>query len=196
MGKNENTEIESSKNETPENSEIDQEIDVEEISVDELIKELEESRKHTDEYLDTLQRLQAEFDNYIKRVDKEKTDLIAYANSDLISELIDVMENLQRGIESAKDSNDIESVIKGMEMVCTQLKGILESKGLRPIEATGQKFDPYYHEAMMKTPSDEYPNNTVIEEFQKGYKIKERVVRYSKVRVSVDENKNNNNKDT
>jgi molecular chaperone GrpE len=196
MGKNENTEIESSKHETPENSEIDQEIDVEEISVDELIKELEESRKHTDEYLDTLQRLQAEFDNYIKRVDKEKTDLIAYANSDLISELIDVMENLQRGIESAKDSNDIESVIKGMEMVCTQLKGILESKGLRPIEATGKKFDPYYHEAMMKTPSDEYPNNTVIEEFQKGYKIKERVVRYSKVRVSVDENKNNNNNDT
>ena len=78
-----------------------------------------------------------------------------------------------------------------MEMVCTLLKGILVSKGLRPIEAAGQKFDPYYHEAMMKIPSDEYPNNTVIEEFQKGYKIKDRVIRYSKVSVSVDENKSN-----
>lgn len=195
MGKKKDTEIESSKNEPLEDSDFDQEIDVEEISVDEHFKELEDSRKRAGEYLDSLQRLQAEFDNYKKRVDKEKADLIEYANTNLISELIDVMENLERGVASAKDSDDIESVVKGMEMVYTQLKGILESKGLKPIEAEGKKFDTYYHEAMMKTPSDEYPNNTVIEEFQKGYKIKDRVIRYSKVRVSVDEN-NNNNKNT
>ncbi|MBE0523074.1 MAG: nucleotide exchange factor GrpE [Methanosarcinales archaeon] len=175
MGKNEDTEIESSNSENPE-----------------MDKEIEATKKRADEYLDSLQHLQAEFDNYKKRVDKEKKDLIEYANSDLISELIDVMENLERGVASARDSDDIESVVKGMEMVCTLLKGILESKGLRPIEAAGQKFDPYYHEAMMKTPSDEYPNNTVMEEFQRGYKIKDRVIRYSKVSVSVDENKNNN----
>lgn len=190
MGKNKDTKVESSKNEPLED--FDQETDVEEISVDEHFKELEESRKRADEYLDSLQRLQAEFDNYKKRVDKEKADLIEYANTNLISQLIDVMENLERGVVSAKDSDDIESVVKGMEMVCIQLKGILESKGLKPIEAEGKKFDTCYHEAMMKTPSDEYPNNTVIEEFQKGYKIKDRVIRYSKVRVSVDENKNNN----
>ncbi len=77
-------------------------------------------------------------------------------------------------------------------MVSTQLKDILGSRGLKPIEAVGKKFDPHYHEAMMMTPTDEYPYNTVIEEFQQGYMIKDKVIRYSKVRVSVNENNSNN----
>lgn len=192
MEKNEDIEIESSKDDTFEIYEEIKETEAEERTVEELIQSLEDTKKLADEYLDRLQRLQAEFDNYKKRLDREKAEFIEYANANLISELIDVMENLERGINSAKESDDKASIVRGMELVYTTFKDILESKGLKPIEAEGLKFDPYYHEAMMKTPTDEYPNNTVIEEFQRGYRIKDRIVRYSKVRVSVDENKKNN----
>lgn len=191
MGKNKDVEVDPLSNDTLEDSE-EQMVETEEITVEEPISEMEESGRLVSEYLDHLQRLQAEFDNYKKRVDREKAELIEYASAELVSELIDIMENLQRGVASAKGSDDIDSIVKGMEMVSTQLKDILGSRGLKPIEAVGKKFDPHYHEAMMMTPTDEYPYNTVIEEFQQGYMIKDKVIRYSKVRVSVNENNSNN----
>lgn len=191
MGKNKDVEVDPSSNDTLEDSE-EQMVETEEIIVEEPISALEESGRLASEYLDHLQRLQAEFDNYKKRVDREKTELIEYASAELVSELIDIMENLERGVASAKGSDDIDSIVKGMEMVSTQLKDILCSRGLKPIEAVGKKFDPHYHEAMMMTPTDEYPYNTVIEEFQQGYMIKDKVIRYSKVRVSVNENNSEN----
>ncbi|MCD4767870.1 MAG: nucleotide exchange factor GrpE [Methanosarcinales archaeon] len=191
MGKNKDVEVDLSSNDTVEDSE-EQMVETEEITVEEPISTLEESGRLASEYLDHLQRLQAEFDNYKKRVDREKAELIKYASAELVSELIDIMENLERGVVSAKGSDDIDSIVKGMEMVSTRLKDILGSRGLRPIEAVGKKFDPHYHEAMMMTPTDEYPYNTVIEEFQQGYMIKDKVIRYSKVRVSVNENNNEN----
>lgn len=190
MGKNKDVEVDPSSNDTLEDSE-EQMVETEEITVEEPISEMEESGRLASEYLDHLQRLQAEFDNYKKRVDREKAELIEYASAELVSELIDIMENLERGVASAKGSDDIDSIVKGMEMVSTQLKDILGSRGLKPIEAVGKKFDPHYHEAMMMTPTDEYPYNTVIEEFQQGYMIKDKVIRYSKVRVSVNENNSN-----
>ena len=191
MGKNKDVEVDLSSNDTVEDSE-EQMVETEEITVEEPISALEESGRLASEYLDHLQRLQAEFDNYKKRVDREKAELIEYASAELVSELIDIMENLERGVASAKGSDDIDSIVKGMEMVSTQLKDILGSRGLKPIEAVGKKFDPHYHEAMMMTPTDEYPYNTVIEEFQQGYMIKDKVIRYSRVRVSVNENNNEN----
>lgn len=191
MGKNKDVVVDPSSNDTLEDSE-EQMVETEEITVEEPISEIEESGRLASEYLDHLQRLQAEFDNYKKRVDREKAELIEYASAELVSELIDIMENLERGVASAKGSDDIDSIVKGMEMVSTQLKDILGSRGLKPIEAVGKKFDPHYHEAMMMTPTDEYPYNTVIEEFQQGYMIKDKVIRYSKVRVSVNENNSNN----
>jgi len=191
MGKNKDVEVDLSSNDTVEDSE-EQMVETEEITVEEPISELEESGRLASEYLDHLQRLQAEFDNYKKRVDREKAELIEYASAKLVSELIDIMENLERGVTSAKESDDIDSIVKGMEMVSIQLKDILGSSGLKPIEAVGKKFDPHYHEAMMMTPTDEYPYNTVIEEFQQGYMMKDKVLRYSKVRVSVNEDNNEN----
>jgi len=191
MGKNKDVEVDPLSNDTLEDSE-EQMVETEEITVEEPISALEESGRLASEYLDHLQRLQAEFDNYKKRVDREKSELIEYASAELVSELIDIMENLERGVASAKGSDDIDSTVKGMEMVSTQLKDILGSRGLKPIEAVGKKFDPHYHEAMMMTPTDEYPYNTVIEEFQQGYMIKDKVIRYSKVRVSVNENNSEN----
>jgi molecular chaperone GrpE len=191
MGKSKDVEEDPSSNDTVKDSE-EQRGETEEITVEELKNALEESCRLASEYLDHLQRLQAEFDNYKKRVDREKAEFIEYASAELVSELIDIMENLERGVSSAKESGDIDSIVKGMEMVSTQLKDILVSRGLKPIEAVGKKFDPHYHEAMMMTPTDEYPYNTVIEEFQRGYMIKNKVIRYSRVRVSVNENNNDN----
>ena len=191
MGKNKDVEVDPLSNDTVKDSE-EQMVETEETTVEELTIALEESDRLALEYLDHLQRLQAEFDNYKKRVDREKKELIEYANAELVSELIDIMENLERGVASAKGSDDIDSIVKGMEMVSTRLKDILGSRGLKPIEAVGKKFDPHYHEAMMMTPTDEYPYNTVIEEFQQGYMIKDKVIRYSRVRVSVNENNNEN----
>ncbi|MDF1531994.1 MAG: nucleotide exchange factor GrpE [Methanosarcinales archaeon] len=158
--------------------------DSEECSLEKLACELSESRTLALDYLNHLQRLTAEFDNYKKRMDKERTEIIEYANVNLVAELIDVMENMERGIASARESQDRDSILKGMEMVYNQLKSILESKGLEPIDAVGQKFDHQCHDAMMKETSDECPDNTVLEEFQRGYRIKGRVVRYSKVKIS------------
>jgi molecular chaperone GrpE len=191
MGKNKDVEVDPLSNDTVKDSE-EQMVETEETTVEELTIALEESDRLALEYLDHLQRLQAEFDNYKKRVDREKKELIEYANAELVSELIDIMENLERGVASAKESGDIDSIVKGMEMVSNQLMDILGSRGLKPIEAVGKKFDPHYHEAMMMTPTDEYPYNTVIEEFQQGYMMKDKVLRYSRVRVSVNENNNEN----
>jgi molecular chaperone GrpE len=191
MGKNKDVEVDPFSNDTVEDSE-EELFETEETTVEKLTIALEESSQLASEYLDHLQRLQAEFDNYKKRVDREKKELIESASTELVSELIDIMENLERGVTSAKESDDIDSIVKGMEMVSTQLKDILGSRGLKPIEAVGKKFDPRYHEAMMMTPTDEYPYNTVIEEFQQGYMIKDKVLRYSRVRVSVTKNNNEN----
>ncbi len=169
-----------------------EELSIEEVlerSVEELACELDESRGLVLDYLNHLQRLTAEFDNYKKRTDKERAEIIEYASFDLVAELIDVMENMERGIASARESQDMDSILKGMEMVYNQLKNILESRGLEPIDAVGQKFDHQCHEAMMKEQTDECPNNTVIEEFQRGYRIKDRVVRYSKVKLSENKEK-------
>ena len=163
--------------------------EVVERSVEELACELAKSQTLALDYLNHLQRLTAEFDNYKKRTDKERAEIIEYASFDLVVELIDVMENMERGIASVRESQDRDSILKGMEMVYNQLKSILESRGLEPIDAVGQKFDHQCHEAMMKEPSDECPNNTVIEEFQRGYRIKDRVVRYSKVKLSENKEK-------
>lgn len=191
MGKNKDVEVDLSSNDTVEDSE-EQMVETEEITVEEPISALEESSQLASEYLDHLQRLQAEFDNYKKRVDREKKELIEYASAELVSELIDIMENLERGVASAKESDNIDSIVKGMEMVSTQLKDILGSRGLKPIESVGKKFDPHYHEAMMMIPTDEYPYNTVIEEFQQGYMMNDKVLRYSRVKVSVNVNNNEN----
>ncbi len=122
MGKNKDVEVDPLSNDTVKDSE-EQMVETEETTVEELTIALEESDRLALEYLDHLQRLQAEFDNYKKRVDREKKELIEYANAELVSELIDIMENLERGVASAKGSDDMDSIVKGMEMVSTRLNG-------------------------------------------------------------------------
>lgn len=150
----------------------------------ELIKELETTKSQFNEEKDRCLRLSAEFDNFRKRTLKEREEFIKYANEKLILELIDILENLERGLENAKKSENKDKLIEGMELIYKQFKNVLEKNGLVPIKAVGEKFDPYKHEAMMQTLTDEYDEGTVLEEFARGYMLNNKVIRYSKVKVS------------
>lgn len=132
------------------------------------------------ELTETLQRLQAEFENYKKRAEKERQEFSNYAKADLIAKLLPLLDTFEIALKSTKDH---EKFAKGMEMVFAQFFSALEAEGLRPIEAQGKKFDPYYHEVLLKQKSDK-EDGIVLEELQKGYMFKDRVLRYSKVKVS------------
>ena len=146
----------------------------------ELIKHLDEKEKKIDELTDTLKRLQAEFENYKKRADKEKIGFAKFANAGVISQMLPVLDSFEIAL---KNTNDKEKFIEGMKMIYAQFHSILEAEGLMPIKAVGEKFDPYRHEVLMKEESDK-PEDTILEEFQKGYMLNDKVLRHSKVKIS------------
>jgi molecular chaperone GrpE len=148
----------------------------EESRIEALEKELEDQK-------DKMLRLAAEFDNYKKRTAREYATLIESANLDLIRSLLDILDNFRRALASAKDA-DAEAIFKGMEMIYNQFDALLKERGLEEIEAEGQPFDPELHEAVMTTQTDEVPEDYVVSELQKGYMMKGRVVRHSKVAVA------------
>jgi molecular chaperone GrpE len=149
-------------------------LDLEGLDPEELRELLEEARREAEERLDQLLRCRAELDNTIKRAAREKEALSGRASEKLISKLLPVLDSLD---QAAKQ-------VEGMERVRKQLLDVLKTEGLSPIEAQGEKFDPYRHEALMMVESDEYEEGTVTEEVQRGYAMNGRVIRFSKVLVS------------
>lgn len=149
-----------------------------------LQAELEQSKKQAEEYYAHLQRLQAEFDNYRKRTQKEKEDFVKYASERVVEALLPVLDNFERAVQASKANQDFNSFAQGVEMIFKQMQTTLAKEGLTAIEAVGQPFDPNLHEAVLQVDSEEYPENTVVEELQKGYYLKEKVIRPSMVKVS------------
>jgi molecular chaperone GrpE len=135
------------------------------------------------EYRNRLAYLQADFENYRKRNEREKEEFRKYANEALIIELVDVYENLERALEIARKSGD-QKMTKGIEMVYGQMKSVFEKYGLKPIQAAGKKFDPHLHEAMLQEKSQDVDEDTVLEEYQRGYTLNSKVIRCAKVKVS------------
>ena len=142
------------------------------------------------ELTDILQRTQAEFENYKKRVDKEKQEFVKYSKAEIIQKLLPIIDTFEIALKNNKDN---EKFVKGMDMVYAQLISLLHSEGLKPIESLGKKFDPYLHEAMLKEKSEK-DEGTVLEELQKGYMLNDKVLRHSKVKVSEKDNKKESNK--
>lgn len=132
------------------------------------------------ELLETLQRVQAEFENYRKRAEKEKLEFEKIACSKIIREILPVLDNFDMALKNTSNHNDF---VKGIEMIHSQLFSALSKEGLKPIDAEGKKFNPYVHEALMQGESDK-GDGIIIEEFQKGYMIGDIVLRHSKVKVS------------
>ncbi len=132
---------------------------------------------------DKLIRNAAEFDNYKKRTAREKEDFYKSAVCETVAPLLPVLDNLERAVAAAEDSGESGSVLDGVKMVKKQFEDALKSIGVEPIEAVGEQFDPEKHNAVMTADSDE-DENTVLEEFQKGYIYRDKVVRHSMVKVS------------
>ncbi len=149
---------------------------------DESEKTSEDKSSEEDEALNTkYMRLMADFQNYKKRVEKEKGDIYAYANEKLVSELLAVMDNFERALQhEAAD----EGFAEGMRMIFKQMTDVLEKAGLEEIKALGEDFDPNYHNAVMTEDNADYESGKVTEVLQKGYLLNKKVIRASMVKVN------------
>jgi len=129
-------------------------------------------------------RLMAEFDNFRRRSAKEQLELIETANGKLLEKLSEVQDNFERAFASENKAKDLEAFEKGMQMIYNQFAKILTDAGLEQIDPTGAEFDPNCHEALMQQPSETIPEGHVVTVFQKGYKLKNKILKTAKVIVS------------
>ena len=160
--------------------EVPEQVDVE-TPVEDRKEELEAVTRERDEYLDTLQRLKAEFDNYRKRVARDQQELAARAHERLVRELVPVLDDLERALEAATQHEEAK-LEEGVRLVHRALADALGREGLAEIETNG-KFDPHTQEALLSQPSDE-EEGTVIQVLQKGYTLGDRVLRPARVVIS------------
>jgi len=152
---------------------------------DSELKQLKEKAIKADEYWDRLLRLQAEFDNAKKRMQKEKIDFIKFASEEIILELLGILDDLERSVEATQTKHeDPQAFLKGIEMILAHLYEMLKKKGVRVIESKGKQFDPHLHEALMQEETDKFDEDIIIEELQKGYLLEDRVIRTAKVKVA------------
>ena len=147
-----------------------------------LEKDLLDAKNELTEQKDKFVRLQAETDNFRKRLSREKEEFSQYANERLFKELLPIFDNFQRALEDP--SNDIKSLKEGLEMILNQFSSFLEKEKVEPIEAIGKTFDPMIHEVLTSEESSEHEENTIISQFVKGYTINNRVIRPSQVVIS------------
>lgn len=149
-----------------------------------LDAELERATAERDQYLDALQRLKAEFDNYRKRTERDRQAVASGAAREVVRGLLPVMDNLERALAALGDQG--EQIVAGVEMVRGQLAGVLAGHGVEEIAAIGHVFDPTVHEAIASVPSPDHPGGTVIEVVEKGYRHSDHVLRPTKVVVAAE----------
>lgn len=179
-----------------------QEIEIEEADqeeAEEVVEETEEVEKKgifkrkpkkdkkdekIEELTDKLTRQMAEFDNYRKRTEKEKSGMYEIGAKDVIEKILPVIDNFERGLAAVPEEQKEDSFVTGMEMIYKQIMTTLDGIGVKPIEAVGQEFNPDLHNAVMHVEDEELGESIVAEEFQKGYTYRDSVVRYSMVKVA------------
>ncbi|MBO5179338.1 MAG: nucleotide exchange factor GrpE [Clostridia bacterium] len=152
-----------------------------ERTVDELEAEIEKLKKENDKYYEHLQRTAAEFDNYKKRVNKEKENIYQLAVGDVVAKYITVVDSLEKG---ANVQGMDESMKEGINLIYRQILDVMNSLNVEVIPTVNEKFNPEVHDAVMHIESEEYDEQTVIEELKRGYKIKDRVIRPAMVKVA------------
>jgi molecular chaperone GrpE len=157
---------------------------------------LEEKSALVAEYEDLLKRKQADFENFRKRSQKEAQDFKKYANAEIVLDVLTMMDDFERAIESTESSKDFDALHEGILLVEKQIRNTLESKySVKSIDAVGKPFDPNVHDAIMMEESDAHEEDTVLEDFQKGYIMHDRVIRPSKVKVAKAVSTEDNEKD-
>ena len=182
--RNENLEEVEETVENTEETETEEEV-VEEKTAEELLQEkvekLEEELKQSeDKYL----RLYAEFENFKRRKNKEIETNNVYKSQKVITEILPSLDNLERALQVESDNEEIKSLLKGVEMVYEGLLNVLKSEGVELIETENAQFDPNYHHAVMQDEDSEKESGAILDTFQKGYKLKDRVIRPAMVKVN------------
>jgi molecular chaperone GrpE len=159
--------------------------------IKELRSKLETKTGEAEENYDRLLRVSAEFENYKKRTAREMAELSKYANQSLIRELLPIIDNLELAIKAAAETTDGSDacLLDGVELTRREILKVFENFHVEPIEAFGKPFDPNFHEAVMREENDEHPENTVVNELQKGYLMHDRLLRPSMVVVAMPKNK-------
>jgi molecular chaperone GrpE len=153
--------------------------EAEDVSV-QLAKALERNRELEDKLL----RMAAEQDNFRKRMQRERETALKYAEETILRELLPSLDNLERAVEQCKCTTDAGAILAGVEMTSKGLLSTLEKFGIKPLSGEGQPFDPNFHEAVAMEASAEVPENQIVQEYQKGYMFKDRLIRAAKVVVS------------
>ncbi|WP_018756762.1 nucleotide exchange factor GrpE [Paenibacillus terrigena] len=164
--------------------EVEQET-VETAPLSDAEVEIERLTALADENNNRALRVQADFDNFRRRTVKEREELAKYASLKVVEQLVPVLDNFERAIQVSGENQDFESFSKGVQMIFRQLSQVLDQEGLQQMNAVGQPFNPEYHQAIMQVESDEYEEGIVVEEVQKGYMLKDKVLRPAMVKVSM-----------
>ena len=155
----------------------------------ELQAKLESKEEEAKETYDRLLRVSADFENYKKRSTREMEEFRKYANQSLLKEMLSVVDNLELAISSSNNEQESDkNLIEGLNLTLNEILRVLEKFNVKPIEARGKTFDPAFHEAVMREETDDFPEKTVISEFQKGYLIHDRLLRPAMVVVAVPKN--------
>ena len=184
----ETTEAEASESgEQAEDTEESESEDGQEASVDGkkgfFKKKKDKKDEQIEELNDKLKRQMAEFDNFRKRTEKEKTQMYDMGAKSIIEKILPVIDNFERGLAAVPEEQREDAFVVGMDKVYRQMLTELDASGVKPIEAVGQEFDPNFHNAVMQVESEEYDSGVVAQELQKGYMYKDSVVRHSMVAV-------------
>lgn len=180
----ENHEQDTTSSHTATEAEVEQET-AEAIELSETELELQRLNALAEENNNRYLRTQADFDNFRRRTVKEREELAKYASLKLVEQIVPVLDNFERAILASTDNQDFESFSKGVNMIFRQLSQLLEQEGLQQMNAVGQPFNPEYHQAIMQVEADEHEEGIVVEEVQKGYMLKDKVLRPAMVKVSM-----------
>ena len=169
----------------PEAEQEEQAEQTEEVSQEEILQaKVAELEAANAELKDQMLRRQAELENYRKRLIRDKEEAVQFANESLIRDILGFLDNMERALTAAKNGGDVNALVEGFEMTQNQLLSTLDKNwGLKAIDSVGQEFDPSLHEACMMTVDENLDKETVLEEFQKGYILHDRVIRPSKVKI-------------
>ena len=168
-------------NENVENQDAEKSAEETSDNCDDKVKKLE---AELEEWKNSYTRKLAEFQNFTKRKENEVAEMRKYASEGIIVKLLDNVDNLERAVDASKESQNFDSLIEGVNMILNNLKHLLAEEGVEEIEAAGKEYDPYEHKAMITENKEELDDNVVVQVFQKGYKMKGKVVRPAMVTVN------------
>ncbi len=137
-----------------------------------------------EKYKDLLLRKAAEFENYKRRMENDTAAIVKFANEDLIASILPIADDFERSLKHAKDSTDFEALLRGIEMIYQKMVKALDALGVKPLETVGKEFSVELHDALMQIPRADVPPHTILEEVEKGYTLRGKVIRHAKVVVA------------